>query len=136
MRVERLSIATEPPQYVNLDGEAAMMNQSTCASRARRCASWCRAGLRRYHAFGNDCPPITLALAVGQRRFGMRTHERYPARWPADRQGLLVCTALAGALVVGASGALLGLSSSIWEWATAFGGVGAGAIFWVSEVLF
>jgi sterol desaturase/sphingolipid hydroxylase (fatty acid hydroxylase superfamily) len=66
----------------------------------------------------------------------MRTQERYPARWPTNRQALLVCTALAGAVIVGVSGALLGLSASIWEWATALGGAGAGAVFWAAEVLF
>jgi len=65
----------------------------------------------------------------------MRTHERYPARWPSNRQALLVCAALAGAVIVGAGGALAGLNSSLWEWATALGGIGSGAIFWVTEVL-
>ncbi len=65
----------------------------------------------------------------------MRTNERYPARWPSNRQALLVCSALAGAVIVGVSGALLGLNASIWDWSTAFGGVGAGAAFWVTEVL-
>lgn len=65
----------------------------------------------------------------------MRTHERYPARWPTDRQARLVGIALAGAVIVGIGVGLTGLSDSIWEWATALGGVGAGAIFWVTEVL-
>ena len=65
----------------------------------------------------------------------MRTQERYPARWPTNRQALLVCTAIAGAAIVGVSGALLGFNAGIWEWATAFGGAGAGAVFWVAEVL-
>lgn len=65
----------------------------------------------------------------------MHTDERYPARWPSNRQALLVCSALAGAVIVGALGALLGLNTSIWDWTTTFGGVGAGAAFWAAEVL-
>lgn len=65
----------------------------------------------------------------------MRTHERYPARWPSNRQALLVCTAIAGAVIVGTSGALLGFNSGTWDWSTVFGGVGAGAAFWATEVL-
>jgi hypothetical protein len=65
----------------------------------------------------------------------MQTRERYPARWPSNRQALLVGCAFAGALVVGAAGALFAWSNDVWEWATAFGGVGAGAVVWVMEVL-
>jgi len=65
----------------------------------------------------------------------MRTQERYPSRWPTDRQAMLVGSALAGAVIVVIAVGLSGLSDSIWEWATALGGVGAGAIFWVTEVL-
>jgi len=61
--------------------------------------------------------------------------ERYPARWPSDRQGWLVCCIVAGALVVGTAGALLGWNPAEWDFSTAFGGVGAGAIFWAQEVL-
>jgi hypothetical protein len=65
----------------------------------------------------------------------MMERERYPARWTSQKQGRLVCAGLAGALVIDISGFLLGWNPAAWDFSTAFGGVGAGAIYWVTEVL-
>ena len=65
----------------------------------------------------------------------MTERERYPARWAPQKQARLVCAGLAGALVIGGAGFLLGFNPAAWDFSTAFGGVGAGAIYWATEVL-
>ena len=46
-----------------------------------------------------------------------------------------MCTGLAGAFVIGISGFPLWWNPAALDFSTAFGGVGAGAIYWVTEVL-
>ena len=65
----------------------------------------------------------------------MVERERYPARWPSQQQARLVSAGLAGALVIGISGFLLRWNPAALDFSTAFAGVGAGAIYWVTEVL-
>jgi hypothetical protein len=42
---------------------------------------------------------------------------------------------LAGFVIVGGAGLLLGFNSAEWDFSTAFGGVGTGAIYWIKEVM-
>ena len=65
----------------------------------------------------------------------MREHERYPARWPSSKQAKLVGCMLAGFALVGVSGALLGWNPSAWDFSTVFGGIGGGAIYWMTQVM-
>jgi hypothetical protein len=42
---------------------------------------------------------------------------------------------IAGFAVVGTAGALLGWNAPAWDFSTAFGGVGGGAIYWLTQVI-